>query len=120
MTGKVFNIERYHYTDGDGIRILVFLKGCTLRCPWCSNPESQVIATQLAFNKNKCQNCGRCIPACENHAIFIKDGAVETDLEACVHCGACVKRCFYDARTLFGRDMTVDEVMAEILKDRDF
>lgn len=120
MTGKVFNIERYHYTDGAGIRILVFLKGCTLRCPWCSNPESQVIATQLAFNKNKCQNCGRCIPACENHAIFIKDGAVETDLEACVHCGACVKRCFYDARTLFGRDMTVDEVMAEILKDRDF
>lgn len=120
MTGKVFNIERYHYTDGAGIRILVFLKGCTLRCPWCSNPESQVMTPQLAFNKNKCVNCGRCIAACENHAIFIKDGAVETDLDACVHCGACVKRCFYDARTLFGRDMTVDEVMKEILKDRDF
>ena len=120
MTGKVFNIERYHYTDGAGIRILVFLKGCTLRCPWCSNPESQIMVPQLAFNKNKCVNCGRCIPACENNAILVKDGVVETDLNACVHCGACVKRCFYDARTLFGRDMTVDELMAEILKDRDF
>ena len=120
MTGKVFNIERYHYTDGAGIRILVFLKGCTLRCPWCSNPESQALSPQLAFNKNKCVNCGRCIPACEHHAIFIEDGEVKLDRSLCVSCGACVKRCFYDARTLFGRDMTVDELMEEILKDRDF
>lgn len=120
MTGKVFNIERYHYTDGAGIRILVFLKGCTLKCPWCSNPESQVMAPQLAFNKNKCLKCGRCIPACENNAIFMENGEVTVDRSVCTHCGACVKRCFYDARTLFGRDMTVDELMKEILKDRDF
>ncbi|HML36438.1 MAG TPA: glycyl-radical enzyme activating protein [Bacillota bacterium] len=120
MTGTVFNIERYHYTDGEGIRTLVFLKGCTLRCPWCCNPESQLASPQLAFNKNKCVNCGRCIPACPSHAIFIEDGEVVMDREKCTNCGACVERCFYDARILFGREMTVDELMQEIMKDMDY
>lgn len=57
MKGNILNIERYHYTDGNGIRIMVFMKGCNLRCPWCSNPESQRYDRQLAFNKNKCVNC---------------------------------------------------------------
>lgn len=58
MKGNILNIERYHYTDGNGIRIMVFMKGCNLRCLWCSNPESQRYTPQLAFNKNKCVNCG--------------------------------------------------------------
>lgn len=120
MHGKVFNIERYHYTDGKGIRILIFLKGCTLRCPWCSNPESQAFENQMAFNKNKCLKCGRCIPACPEHAISLKNGEIITDREKCVNCGLCVKQCFYDARTLFGKNMTVDEVMKEVLKDRNY
>ena len=41
--GLVFNIQRYSLNDGDGIRTIVFFKGCPLRCPWCSNPESQKI-----------------------------------------------------------------------------
>ena len=36
----VFNIQHYSLHDGPGIRTIVFLKGCPLRCPWCSNPES--------------------------------------------------------------------------------
>lgn len=120
MYGKVFNIERYHYTDGTGIRILVFLKGCTLSCPWCSNPESQSPRNEMAFNANKCLKCGRCIPACPNGAISLKDGEIVTDRKLCTSCGACVDRCFYDARTLFGRDMTVDQVMTEVLKDKNY
>ena len=40
MTGTVLNIQRYCSHDGPGIRTTVFLKGCSLRCKWCSNPES--------------------------------------------------------------------------------
>jgi pyruvate formate lyase activating enzyme len=40
-TGRVFNIQHYSVHDGFGIRTLVFLKGCPLKCLWCSNPESQ-------------------------------------------------------------------------------
>ena len=41
MTALVFDIERFAVHDGPGIRTVVFLKGCPLRCVWCHNPESQ-------------------------------------------------------------------------------
>lgn len=39
--GRIFDIQRYSIHDGTGIRTIVFLKGCVLRCRWCCNPESQ-------------------------------------------------------------------------------
>ena len=41
VTGRIFDIQRYSIHDGAGIRTIVFLKGCVLRCRWCCNPESQ-------------------------------------------------------------------------------
>lgn len=41
LTGKVLRIERTSIHDGEGLRTVVFLKGCPLRCKWCSTPESQ-------------------------------------------------------------------------------
>ena len=40
------NIQRFSLHDGPGIRTTVFLKGCSLRCPWCSNPENLVAQPQ--------------------------------------------------------------------------
>lgn len=39
--GRIFDIQKYSIHDGPGIRTIVFLKGCALRCRWCCNPESQ-------------------------------------------------------------------------------
>lgn len=39
--GRIFDIQRYSIHDGNGIRTIVFLKGCVLHCRWCCNPESQ-------------------------------------------------------------------------------
>lgn len=36
----ITNIQRFSLHDGPGIRTTVFLKGCSLRCPWCANPEN--------------------------------------------------------------------------------
>jgi len=50
--GLVFNIQRYSVHDGGGIRTLIFLKGCPLRCPWCSNPELRKKVEPALWKKN--------------------------------------------------------------------
>lgn len=58
--GIIINIQRFSVHDGPGIRTVVFLKGCPLRCRWCANPESQEREPQEAWTKSKCIKCGEC------------------------------------------------------------
>ena len=51
--GRIFDIQRYSIHDGNGIRTIVFLKGCVLRCRWCCNPESQEYAIQTMMVQGK-------------------------------------------------------------------
>ena len=53
--GIIFDIQRFCIHDGPGIRTTVFLKGCPLRCIWCSNPESQQTGPQFMFSKDRCR-----------------------------------------------------------------
>ncbi len=55
VTGRIFDIQKYSIHDGPGIRTIVFLKGCPLRCKWCCNPESQEreIQTMIVGGKPK-------------------------------------------------------------------
>ena len=73
--GRIFDIQKYSIHDGPGIRTIVFLKGCPLRCKWCCNPESQDYAIQTM----KMTDC---------------------------------------PQKTVGRDVTVEEVMNEVIKDR--
>ena len=76
VRGRIFDIQRFSTHDGPGIRTIVFLKGCALRCRWCCNPESQSyeIETMLQNGKQK----------------------------------------------IMGRDVTVEEVLQEVLQDRPY
>ena len=60
MTGTVFNTQKFSIHDGTGIRTLIFMKGCPLRCIWCSNPESQRTGPEVMFVRSKCTGCGKC------------------------------------------------------------
>ena len=75
MDGIVYNIQRMSTKDGPGLRTTVFLKGCPLHCPWCSNPESQSFKPQLMFFSNLCVGCGVCERVCPNGAV-VKIGDV--------------------------------------------
>lgn len=92
--GLIFNIQRYSLHDGRGIRTIVFLKGCPLKCPWCCNPESRNYEIEIGKIKSKCLNCS----SCWNNPIDCPSGAI----------------------VQFGNYMTVEEVMSEVLKDSIF
>ena len=94
MKGLIFNLQRYSLHDGDGIRTIVFLKGCPLYCPWCSNPESQSYEIEKAKISNLCIKCKIC----------------KFDVDECPS-GAIVE---------FGKYMTVEEVLTEVQKDMIF
>jgi len=122
--GYVFNIQRYSLHDGPGIRTLVFLKGCPLRCPWCSNPESQRLEPELAYNESKCigfKECSHCVKECPNEAIREKeDGRAIIERGACDECFRCVDVCPSHAIRVFGKLMSVDEVLEVVEADSVF
>ena len=121
MTGRVFDIKRYSIHDGPGIRTTIFLKGCSLRCLWCHNPESVDPGPELMQWPGRCARCYSCVEACPLRAVS-KDsaGAVVIDRAKCDLCGKCAEACLYDAMQIVGREMSVGEVLAEAEKDLVF
>lgn len=71
--GRIFDIQRYSIHDGPGIRTIVFLKGCVLRCKWCCNPESQEFDIQTMMVQGKPKIIGRDVTVGEVMETVIKD-----------------------------------------------
>lgn len=118
MQATIFDIQRFSIHDGPGIRTAVFLKGCSLRCFWCHNPESISPRPEVQFYAQRCDQCGECLTWCP--ACAQVDGQIVFDRERCAVCGECANFCFTEALTIVGRAMSVEEVMAEARHDRAF
>ncbi len=91
LKARIADIERSSTHDGPGIRTVVFFKGCPLRCEWCHNPEAISFEPEILHYPEKCIGCGRC-----------EEG------------------CYAGAKVLCGKEYTIDEVLAEILLDKDY
>jgi len=120
MKAPIIDIKRFAVHDGDGIRTTLFLKGCSLKCVWCHNPEGIGFAPQLAYYPDKCIGCGECVSVCPSGAHKITDGLHSYSRSDCTGCGACESVCLGRALTFYGREMSVDEVLPKLLEDRDF
>ncbi len=128
VTGRVLNIQRYCTHDGPGIRTTVFLKGCSLRCKWCSNPESIAFKPELSFKRDVCigkQECGVCLkPPFPEGAFYVADGPddkVKVNWDLAEDVGEeLVALCPTEAIDMFGNTLTVGEVLSEVERDASF
>jgi len=118
--GLVFNLQKFSLHDGPGIRTTVFFKGCPLSCRWCHNLESQGTGREPLVALERCSGCGSCVVNCPEQAIRLVEGQAATDLTLCRRCGHCAVYCPQNGREICGREMTVAEVVAEVMQDRVF
>lgn len=116
----IFDIKRFGINDGAGIRTVLFLKGCPLSCLWCQNPEGLTPDIRLWYARHRCVGCKSCIGACPYGALSFYDQGVCIDHDACERCGRCIDVCPTGALQFDAMEMTVEEALSEVKKDRVF
>lgn len=114
------NLKRFSVHDGDGIRTTLFLKGCSLRCIWCHNPEGLSASPQLSYIAAKCIHCGECVRVCASGAQVFEKGKHRYQRENCAYCGKCEEMCLGEALHFYGRRITPEEILPKLLEDEAF
>lgn len=120
ICANIFDIKRFGVNDGHGIRTVLFIKGCPLRCKWCHNPEGISREIRLWCMQGQCVSCGSCVAACTRGALSTDEQGIRIDDTQCNLCGDCVRACPTGAMQPDAVGMSVDEAMAQIARDEVF
>jgi pyruvate formate lyase activating enzyme len=118
--GRILHLQRLSTEDGPGIRTTVFFKGCSLRCAWCHNPESLIPQTQLEWHQERCLDCRTCVASCPYGYLEMSAAGLRIDRQHCPGCGLCAEACPANALEALGKEVSAEEVLKELLKDRAF
>ncbi|MBK1878747.1 glycyl-radical enzyme activating protein [Pelagicoccus mobilis] len=120
LTGTITDIHRTSTVDGPGLRTTVFLKGCPLRCLWCHNPETQSREIQPWVEVDKVSSGDYALLGVdEGRATQAGTSALLERIET-VGIEKCATNCVSGAIGQYGKIVSVDEVVCEVLKDRDY
>lgn len=117
MKGIITSLQRMSIHDGPGIRTVVFMKGCNMRCKWCHNPETWSNKKQLQYIPEQCINCYTCVQVCPNQVISTTSSSIAINYAQCTSCGICVEACCTKALSMVGREIVVEDLWEEIKKD---
>lgn len=97
---RYFDIAWLSRYDGPGHRVVLFLQGCNLRCPWCHSPHSQPSESLLLLFSARCQYCHRCEQVCTRAVHLVSAGKHTLHRERCIKCGKCIDVCPVSGRGL--------------------
>jgi pyruvate formate lyase activating enzyme len=117
---RLARIERGAVHDGPGLRTVLFLKGCPLRCRWCHSPETQSRWPEVLVQQDRCIRCDACAYTCPHEAAGTRFGTAGIDRVRCQACGECAEVCPSCARVLVGTWLTLPAAMAALRRDRVF
>jgi len=122
LKAYIFDIQGLSVHDGPGCRTLIFMKGCTLNCFWCCNPEGISSKPSLMYYSSKCIACGNCAKNCPHQAIQIGNEKLSISRQRCAVCEeqSCISECYTDALRLCGYEITLTKLMEIIRRDRQF
>ncbi|MCX6030668.1 MAG: glycyl-radical enzyme activating protein [Chloroflexi bacterium] len=118
VEGIIFDIQRYSLHDGPGLRTNVFFKGCSLRCAWCANPESQTTRPELAVFAVNCIRCGQFDQPCPDGWRVQEDTAWKQEIQADYDTRA--RLCPAGGVRWIGERRTASSVMDEVRRDALF
>lgn len=117
IEGEIFDIQTYAIHDGPGIRTLVFMKGCPLRCIWCHNPEGRSSGQQIMYTDFKCVDaCGNCFDSCPLNALVYNGKLLDIRRDLCTVCDSCAKACPTGAIRKIGKRIQPEEILKEVEK----
>lgn len=116
----IFDIQDLSVQDGPGIRTTVFMKGCPLKCLWCSNPEGQKFHFELMHIRALCNKTYNCISACPYKSVSVSAGSKNNfpdfDRDICNICKTreCIDTCPSRALKFVGKAITVEELLNKV------
>ena len=105
--------------DGPGLRTTLFVKGCTLACKWCHNPESISPYSHVEWLGVRCIGCRTCVAVCPQKGIVFNETGVHNAPD-CTACGTCVRECPTEALEMKGIERSPEELFGELIKDRAY
>ncbi len=126
IMGTIFDIQGFSVHDGPGCRTLIFFKGCSMECAWCSNPEGIFPYPEPLYRDSKCISDGLCVAACPHEAITVSEHNEGNRLifnrKICAGCNTrdCMKACCSGALNIGGYEISAEDLYARISRDRSY